>query len=608
MAPTRVHVWEKVEITLEAHRTYENPYTDVQVWVDLEGPGLTQRVYGFWDGGNTFRVRVVAPTPGTWTWRSGTSRSDAGMCGERGHLEAVAWTEAELAENPSRRGFLRASHNGHALNYADGTPCYLTGDTWWATPTYRYPWDDSAPEAAPEAEPKGALDVRPGMSFQEMVQYRKRQGYNLIAMIAALPAWANDGLPAHIWADEAAGLGIRQAWQQAGTQSAKDMHNEGGRPFLFPGRVPGYEQVVPDFDRINPAYFQAMDRKVDYLTAEGIIPFIEATRRDISTAWHAFYDWPTSYARYIQYIFSRYHAHNCILSPIHYDWHYMSIPSRAYNEPIYLAFEQTGPPPFGTLCSANPSGSTLLNFGEAPWLTLHQSGNWRDHDDHWLLTEIFNETSPPRPALNGEPYYAGWSDYKGWPDYEGWTDDDFVGGTEADDAACRSGMYGSFLSGGLAGHIYGAQGIWSGDIEPEARITLWDALQWRSGAQMEHLRTFVLSEGARYQDLAPHVEEVTPNKTAQIVGNEGWAYCARTEERDLFMLYFERGYAETTASQPRLRGALPEREYQASWFDPRMGTWSDAGHLIADAWRRIQLPRLPSKDDWALKLVLMPSF
>ncbi len=34
------HVWEKLEISLKSQRQYENPYTDVQVWVDLKGPGF----------------------------------------------------------------------------------------------------------------------------------------------------------------------------------------------------------------------------------------------------------------------------------------------------------------------------------------------------------------------------------------------------------------------------------------------------------------------------------------------------------------------------------------------------------------------------------------
>jgi len=39
------------------------------VWVDLKGPGFNKRCYGFWDGGKTFRIRITATAPGTWTWR-----------------------------------------------------------------------------------------------------------------------------------------------------------------------------------------------------------------------------------------------------------------------------------------------------------------------------------------------------------------------------------------------------------------------------------------------------------------------------------------------------------------------------------------------------------
>src|SRR5690348_12578546 len=53
-----VHIWEKQEATLTAARSYPNPYTDVTVWVDLSGPGFRKRVYGFWDGGQVFHVRL----------------------------------------------------------------------------------------------------------------------------------------------------------------------------------------------------------------------------------------------------------------------------------------------------------------------------------------------------------------------------------------------------------------------------------------------------------------------------------------------------------------------------------------------------------------------
>ncbi len=574
------HVWEKVEITLTAERSYANPYTDVEVWVDLKGPNFAKRVYGFWDGGNVFRVRVMATAPGEWSWTSGCNRFDSGLNGQVGGYYAVAWSEAEKAENPTRRGLLRPTQNGHALEWADGTPCFLLGDTWWATPTFRFKWYDDDIERP----------VGPQMGFKDMVRYRKAQGYNCIAMLAAFPNWANDGLPPTIRMDDPEQTAIRSAWPQAGTQSAKDMHNEGGRPFLFPGRVPGFEHVFPDMDRINPAYFQHMDKKVDYLNAQGFVPFIEVARRDISQAWKKYYKWPESYARYIQYVWTRYQAHNVILSPIHFDSGHLSIPSRDFNVPANMVWRK-GIPPFGTLCSCNASGSSLVNFGdtdEAPWLTLHQIGNRRHHNSHWLLTEIYHESHPAKPALNGEPYYPGFPPGRSAP----------ADSPEAE-LYNRSGMYGSFLSGGLAGHIYGCAGLWSASVEPEAEHRIWEALQFRSGAEMSYLPRFALSEGTRYRDLVPNADLVEPNKTQEITGNRGWAYCARTPDKSLFMLYFEAG-----CIQAQLRGAIYRGRYRAQWFNPRNGEWSDAGILVANDLCEILLPPFPSTEDWALKLVL----
>jgi hypothetical protein len=136
------HPWEKVEIVLTAAKDYPNPYVDVAVWVELSGPGFTKRCYGFWDGGRTFRVRVVATGPGQWTWRSGSNQDDPGLSGKTGSFTATAWTQQEKKENPVRRGFVRATPNGHALQYADGTPYFIVGDYMYAASTWRYKWRD----------------------------------------------------------------------------------------------------------------------------------------------------------------------------------------------------------------------------------------------------------------------------------------------------------------------------------------------------------------------------------------------------------------------------------------------------------------------------------
>src|SRR5579871_1293587 len=141
-APAATHIWEKQELTFTSARTYPNPYTDMTVWVDLTGPHFQKRVYGFWDGGRTFRVRVLATAPGPWTWRSGSNPADPGLAGKTGSFSAVDWTEAEKQQNPLRRGFLRATANHHALELADGTPFFVLGDTWWATGTNRFKWHE----------------------------------------------------------------------------------------------------------------------------------------------------------------------------------------------------------------------------------------------------------------------------------------------------------------------------------------------------------------------------------------------------------------------------------------------------------------------------------
>ena len=147
-AAATIHLWEKQEISLEAQRDFENPYADVTVWVDLEGPGFRKRVYGFWNGGREFCVRVVATAPGGWRWKSASEPADAGLAGKQGSFDAVEWNEEEKKENPLRRGFLRATANKHALETADGTPFFVLGDTWWAAGTNRFRWYDDDRERA----------------------------------------------------------------------------------------------------------------------------------------------------------------------------------------------------------------------------------------------------------------------------------------------------------------------------------------------------------------------------------------------------------------------------------------------------------------------------
>jgi hypothetical protein len=284
-----------------------------------------------------------------------------------------------------------------------------------------------------------------------------------------------------------------------------------------------------------------------------------------------------------------------VLSPIHLDVIAETISPDDYLKAIAWVTERFGRPPFGTLLSANANPSTLENWGEDSWVTLHQIGNMREHNNYWYLTEIFHAPHP-QPALNGEPYYSGYFDARG---LGGGYKFGAPGGTEKDDQFVRSAMYGSFLSGGFAGHVYGAEGIWGADIEAQAPIKMWDAFQWSSGSQMKHLRTFALSIGKRYQELVPIADLVSPNKDHAVRSYEGWAYCARTPDKNVLLAYFEKG-----CPAGQIRGARLNAAYRAQWFDPRQGTWQDAGGgtLRSSRIGVIAVPKFPADTDWGLRL------
>ena len=101
-----VHLYEMVEASFTASVTYGNPYLDVDLWVDLEGPdNLKYRIPAFWDGGQTWRVRMVATAPGNWSWSTSGKTGDPGLDKKSGSFSATKWTKEELDANINLTGF-----------------------------------------------------------------------------------------------------------------------------------------------------------------------------------------------------------------------------------------------------------------------------------------------------------------------------------------------------------------------------------------------------------------------------------------------------------------------------------------------------------------------
>jgi hypothetical protein len=588
-----VHVWEMQEITLATARAYANPYVDVECWVELEGPNFRRRVYGFWDGGRVFKVRLVATHPGEWTWRVGSNRpDDEGLRGS-GKFRAVAWSEAEIAGNANRRGFVRASPNGHALRYADGTPFFLLGDTWLAASTWRLPWKGAAP--APDYVPAE------GIGFEEAVAWRKRQGFNSVSFIAAFPNWAADQYGATFANKD--GVFLRNAWEKFGhwapdaristpdgaTTTAKDMHDEhGNRPFeVFADR-----EGLANFDAINPRYFASLDRKMKRLAEQGFVPFFETIRRDNAPSWKRYFDFNASYSRFVQYLIARYGAFNMIFSGIHLDWipKDFSLTAEEFNQALTFHHAKYGSLPFGQPYTTLIDRSTFKAFGhgpQAPWLNMHTVGNNpRNHAIYASIEELFGLV-PPYPAANLEPYYTGWNHQINRPGGETPPEN-----SARDNYFARAMMYGSVLSGALAGHVHGtaAYDVTSTGEPAGWRPHIWTALRYESGAQMQHLRSFVMSEGARYQDLVPASGDLDPRSIPDAKGDglDGWSFLMRTPSADYALAYFE-----NKALATRLKGFVAGARYRWTWFDTVKGSWGASVNLRADAQGVLASPAFP---------------
>ena len=70
----RVRRFARMEIPLVSTRPVDNPYTGVFLDIDFRSPdGRTISIPGFWDGGQTWRIRFAPTQVGNWSWRS---RSD----------------------------------------------------------------------------------------------------------------------------------------------------------------------------------------------------------------------------------------------------------------------------------------------------------------------------------------------------------------------------------------------------------------------------------------------------------------------------------------------------------------------------------------------------
>jgi hypothetical protein len=253
----QIPVYGVFELTLTAAGNYSSPY--LQMPGDNTTPGFVVGTFtgpngekvvidGFWDGGSTWKIRMAPTAVGTWTYS--TSSSDTGLNGKVGSFTAVS---------SNSKGFIRVDPNRkHQFMWSDGTPFQMK----------------PAAMSIHAGKSGGGIFNYGGWmsdgSFQQYVDTRVSQGFNAMYWGMVISKW--------------------------GLNTGNTQFNEGGQPFLNMNLS----------NPINPAYFQAADRRMVYALSKGLIPQFGIVWPDSLPS-----GWTTQAGKRLwRYVIARYAAYN----------------------------------------------------------------------------------------------------------------------------------------------------------------------------------------------------------------------------------------------------------------------------------------------------------
>ncbi len=515
------------EIPVTAARAYRDPFNEISVDALFTAPdGEDRLVPAFWSGGSTFRFRYSSAKVGVHRYR--TLCADADLNGREGSLEVV---EYEGASPLLRHGQLRAASDHRHLQHADGAPFFWLGDTWWFGLVKRLTW--------------------PG-DFQRLTADRVAKGFTLIQIVA--------GLYPDVYQFDPRGA------------------NEAGFPW------------AENYAAVNPAYFDMMDLRIEWLVRSGLVPCIVG-------AWGY-------YMKFVGVETMKKHWHNLVARygayPVVWcvageaDMHFYTenfgpdYPAQAregwtqvarylrsvdpYHNPITV--HPTGPDSRAMVTDESVLDVDMLQTGHSPLAA--------DNTVRQVIAAIAKD--PAMPVVNGEVMYEGimgscWQD---WQRFCFWT---------------------SMLSGS-AGHTYGANGIWQMSTPEEPCVAIsgsWGDTTWEAASQLAGSaqvgvgkRLLERYEWWRFQPMTIPDWDTEKRLAPFAAGIPGkvWVIYLPTDgiEGKFFGLK-----GKSIAIEP---GA----QYRAYFHNPRTGADVEAGAVKPGESGLWPIPRHPSREDWVLVL------
>ncbi len=509
-------------------KAYHDPFNEITLDAIVTRPdGAEQRVPAYWAGGLTWRVRYSSPEVGLHTWRTECSDGANGeLHGIKGEIEITPY----LGNNHlMARGPVGVAHTDRYLEHADGRPFLWLGDTWWLALCERMGW--------------------PG-DFQRLVADRAEKGFNVIQLVAGL------------YPD-------MEAFDPRG-------NNEAGWPW------------VADYARINPAWFDMADLKIDWLVSQGLVPCVLGS-------WGYYLPWMgvDKLKQHWRYLVARWGAYPvvwCLAGEVTMGY-YLAEDREADAQVQREGFTEIARylheiDPYGRLVSAHPTrrGRQQVEDDSVLDFEMLQTG----HGDRASLpntvasvTEAYAE-EPTMPVVNSEVCYEGIME-RCFEDVQ------------------RLMFWASMLSG-ACGYTYGANGIWQVNEEGKPfgaspHGSSWGDRPWWDAAQLPGSRQLGLArkllERYEWWRMQPH-----PEWLAEHAGEENYSlpYCAGIPG-ELRIIYMPQ-----QLPLPVVEGLEPNVNYRAFFWNPSTGGEIDAGDVRGGDNGTWEAPKVEVRRDWVLVL------
>ena len=506
-----------------------DPFNELTLDVVVETPGGDSlRVPAFWSGDTCWRVRYSSPEAGVHRWRSECSdTSDAGLHGRSGEIEILPGTGVHQLYS---HGPLRQSHNRRYLTYVDGTPFFWLGDTWWMGLCSRLRWPED---------------------FQTLAADRAQKGFSVIQFVAGpypdMPSFDERG------------------------------RNEAGFPW------------EADYARVNPAYYDLADMRVQHLVAKSLVPCILGC-----WGYYLLVMGVEKMKQHWRHLVARYGAYPVVwcLAGEGIMPYYLSEDREGDRDLQRAGWTEVASylratDPYGRLTTIHPTDAgrnqvedpSLLDFD------MLQTG----HGDRGSIPNTIRRVAeardrqPVMPVINGEVCYEG------------------IG--EACRPEVQRFMFWICMLSGACGHTYGANGIWQvnrtgAPYGPSPRGRSWGNTPWDEAAALPGSGQLGLAKRflERYQwwQIEPHPEWVDGHATEDRV----FAPYAAGIPRSLRLIFLPSGVWGITVNHLET-----DVSYRAFLFDPVTGGEVDLEPVEADAEGRWKLTTtVPIFQDWVLVL------